>query len=124
MRENRLKGAQILLNLTSDAWYPNSRLAQQHFDHARLRTVENGIALLRACNTGITGGVDSLGRVVKILGENAENPEVISDALYIEVPLYHYQTLYAQFGDTLIIGFAAIFVFLSICLKNMRFYRD
>jgi apolipoprotein N-acyltransferase len=61
MRENRIQGAELLINLTNDGWYPQSHLPKQHFDHARLRTVENGIPLVRACNTGITGAVDSLG---------------------------------------------------------------
>ncbi|MFI5344715.1 MAG: apolipoprotein N-acyltransferase, partial [Chlamydiales bacterium] len=62
MKDNRHKGAEMLVNLTNDGWYPHSKLPQQHFDHARLRTVENGIPLVRACNTGITGALDSLGR--------------------------------------------------------------
>lgn len=104
MRENRQKGAEILLNLTSDIWYPNSQLIYQHFDHARLRTVENGIPLLRACNTGITAGLDSLGRIVGQLGESGENIEAISDSIRVAVPLYSYNTLYSYYGDWLIVG--------------------
>ena len=105
MRENRLKGAELLINVTSDVWYPNSRLPKQHFDHARLRTVEAGIPLVRSCNTGITCALDSLGQTVDTLGEDAEWKR---SALYVEVPLYHYPTLYARFGDWLIILFSAI----------------
>lgn len=105
MRENRVQGAQLLVNLTSDAWFPDSRLPQQHFDHARLRTVENGIPLVRACNTGVTGAVDSLGRIIKILGEDSMKSQWLSEALYLKVPTYHYQTLYAKFGDLFILSF-------------------
>ena len=104
MRENKHKGAEILLNLTSDIWYPNSRLIYQHFDLARLRTVENGIPLLRACNTGITAGIDSLGRVTAQLGKDGQNIEAISDSLRVAVPLYSYNTLYTYYGDWLIVG--------------------
>lgn len=108
MRENRLKGANLLLNLTSDAWFPGSKLLRQHFEHARLRTVENGIPLMRACNTGITACVDSLGRDVAILGDSDQDREVLSGALYVDVPTYHYRTLYSRFGDGLIIGFSLL----------------
>ena len=56
VQEGRAKGANLLVNLTSDAWYPESTLPLQHFEHSRLRTVENGVPLVRACNNGVTGG--------------------------------------------------------------------
>jgi apolipoprotein N-acyltransferase len=103
MRECRAKGAELIVNLTSDVWYPNSNLPKQHFDHARLRTVENGIPLLRACNTGVTSSVDSLGRIVATLGDTTPESQWISEALYVETPRYHYNTLYSRFGDLPII---------------------
>ncbi|KAF3361569.1 Apolipoprotein N-acyltransferase [Chlamydiales bacterium STE3] len=117
MRENRQKGAEMLINLTSDVWYPGSKLPKQHFDHARLRTVECGIPLLRSCNTGITGALDSLGRVVAILGDGTACSEWIRDALAVEVSTYHYPTLYSRFGDSLIIGFS-LFSLLFFFLKR------
>jgi apolipoprotein N-acyltransferase len=108
MRESRLLGAELLVNITSDVWFPNSRLPKQHFDHARLRTVESGIPLVRACNTGITCALDSLGRVVASLGEGRHDFEWISDSIRIDVPLYTYSTLYSRWGDRPIIGFCLI----------------
>ncbi len=102
MRENRLKGAQLLVNLTSDAWYPN--VAQQHCDHARLRTVENGIPLIRSCNTGITCGFDSFGREIKTLGNNPHEKIWKPGALYLQVPIFSYPTLYSIWGDYFIIS--------------------
>lgn len=111
MRENRLKGAELLVNLTSDVWYPDSRLPKQHFDHARLRTVESGIPLIRACNTGITSAIDSLGRIV---AQGKEEQEWERFALMANVPLYHYKTLYSIWGDYFII---------AICLLSLLFLR-
>lgn len=99
MRDNRMIGAEMLVNLTNDFWYPRSRLPQQHFYHARLRAVEMGIPLVRAANNGVTGAVDSLGHVIDMLGQNSEDPERVSDALYVQVPRYHYRTLYTYTGD-------------------------
>lgn len=110
MRENRMEGAELLVNLTNDGWYPNSRLPKQHFDHARLRTVENGIPLVRSCNTGITGAIDSLGRIVAVLGEDQWKGQETSDSLFVEVPLYHYQTLYSQFGDMPVLLLSCVFL--------------
>lgn len=120
MRENKILGAELLVNLTSDAWYPNSRLPHQHFSHARLRTVENGIPLIRSSNIGITGAIDSLGRVLSVIGENTEKPEWIFDSLKVEVPLYTYSTIYSKFGDKMIIAFCFIG---SLLLFNFPFMR-
>lgn len=108
MRDNRLKGAEVLINLTSDVWYPNSRLPKQHFDHARLRSVELGIPLVRACNTGITGAFDSIGRIVASLSAEAEWEQT---ALLTEVPLYHYRTLYTYYGDMGILAVSTLALF-------------
>lgn len=108
MRENRLDGAELLVNLTNDGWFPSSKLTKQHFDHARLRSIECGIPLIRACNTGITGGFDSLGRVISVLGDAEDEHESLSDSLLLEVPAYTYQTIYSKFGDHLILSFSSI----------------
>lgn len=113
MRENKQKGADVLLNLTSDVWYPNSRLTQQHLDHARLRSVEGGLPLLRACNTGITCAIDSLGRTIATLGLDEWQQAVLK----VKLPIYHYKTLYTQTGDTLLLSFSA---FMSLLLYLRR----
>lgn len=118
MRENRTAGAEMLLNITSDAWFPHSKLIRQHFEHARLRSVENGIPLVRACNTGVTGCVDSLGRDVAVLGENDVEREDLSDALYVKVPTFHYRTLYSRVGDNLIVAVSLLAALLFFRMKG------
>lgn len=117
MRESRKKGAEMLVNLTSDVWFPGSSLPIQHLSHARLRTVEGGIPLLRACNTGVTAAFDSLGRVAGMLGDGSNRFEWVREALSVNVPTYHYNTLYSKFGDRLIVGFSIFSLFFLIRRK-------
>lgn len=110
--EGRRNGADLLVNITSDVWYPNSMLPRQHFDHARVRTVENGVPLLRACNTGITGAIDSCGRIVSVLGgDTPEEFEWVADALFVEVPTSHYFTPYSLWGDWFVVGISVVILF-------------
>lgn len=107
MRQNKTAGAEILVNLTSDVWYPDSLLPQQHLDHARLRTVENGLPLLRACNTGVTCALDSYGRMIATL---PTDDQWLSEALFVEVPKDRYSTLYSIVGDRLILAISLLFL--------------
>lgn len=110
MRENKQLGAKALVNLTSDAWYPNSRLVLQHLHLARLRTVENGISLIRSANIGVTGAWDSLGRSVGTCGDPQQPFEFKHDAICVDLPLYTYSTLYSQWGDHFIVTLSGLFV--------------
>jgi apolipoprotein N-acyltransferase len=56
-------GANILINLTNDAWYGKSSAPEQSFAMTVFRAVENRRSVVRAANTGISGFIDPLGRV-------------------------------------------------------------
>lgn len=58
-----LPAAQVLVNVSNDAWFGTSIGPHQHFQIARMRALETGRWLLRATNTGITAIVDHRGRV-------------------------------------------------------------
>ncbi|MCB1109476.1 MAG: apolipoprotein N-acyltransferase [Chlamydiia bacterium] len=96
MREGRKKGAKLFVNVTNDGWYPDSNLPEAHFIHGRVRAIENGVPLLRACNTGVTAGVDSLGRTTAKFEEE-------KGALFASINLYSYSTLYTFWGDAMIV---------------------
>jgi len=82
-----------LLNLTNDAWFGNSAGPHQHLAAARLRTIEQGLPMVRAANTGISAVVDPYGRVTKLLPLGARG---VLDA---DLPKARPPTLYARYGD-------------------------
>lgn len=56
--------ADIILNLTNDAWFGNTPGPYQHFRQAQVRAVETGRPLVRSANNGISGAIDESGRVM------------------------------------------------------------
>ena len=62
-REYVNNGANILVNITNDAWFGNSSAPYQHLSIAVLRAVETRTPLIRAANTGITAIVDQNGHI-------------------------------------------------------------
>ncbi len=59
--------AKWIINVTNDGWFGDSTGPHQHFEMARMRAVEQGIPVIRAANTGISGIIDAYGRVLQTL---------------------------------------------------------
>lgn len=93
VRGFRARGAELLVNITNDAWYGTTSAPYQHFAMAVFRAVENGAWLVRAANTGISAVVDSRGRVVERTGL-FERTLLVRD-----VPLMGGETFYSRHGD-------------------------
>ena len=58
-----LPQANILVNVSDDAWFGDSIAPHQHLQITRMRALEAGRAFLRATNTGISAVIDHHGRV-------------------------------------------------------------
>ncbi|TVQ97308.1 MAG: apolipoprotein N-acyltransferase [Desulfovibrionales bacterium] len=55
-------GANLLVNISNDAWFGRSSAPRQHLYQAVLRSVEQGRFLVRSTNTGVTAIIDPRGR--------------------------------------------------------------
>ena len=91
-RQSVTRGANLLVNLTNDAWYGRSSAPHQSMAMAVFRAVENKRALVRAANTGISGFVDPVGRIAERSGLFVEA------ALVSRMPLLDGQTVFNRQG--------------------------
>ncbi len=110
MRAARNKGAALFVNVSNDGWYPRSNLPIQHFSHSRVRAVENGIPLVRACNTGLTAMVDSRGNLICNMKPESWSSPAAQGAIYKKIYLQQKRTLYSFWGDAAIIALCLVFL--------------
>jgi apolipoprotein N-acyltransferase len=96
-----------ILNITNDGWFGTTSGPYQHFAMTRTRAIEQGVAIVRAANTGISAIIDPYGRTVESLSLNETG--FIDGRLPMPLPD---RTLYARYGEaipmTLVIFFAGI----------------
>src|SRR5262249_28998456 len=86
-------GARLMVNITNDAWFGESSGPLQHLAMVPLRAVENGVAVVRAANTGVSALVAPDGRIGPELGLLRQG------AFRVDVPLAGRTTFYTRFGD-------------------------
>ena len=88
-----LRGANVLVNITNDAWYGATAAPYQHHLLAQWRAAETRRYLLRVTNTGVTAIVDPFGRTVAVL------PIFTEGVLTEQIRLLEGTTLYAHLGN-------------------------
>ena len=64
---DQLPAAQILVNVSNDAWFGKSLAAEQHLQASQMRALETGRWMVRSTNTGASAAIDERGRVVSRL---------------------------------------------------------
>ncbi|MDU9048141.1 MAG: apolipoprotein N-acyltransferase [Candidatus Electrothrix sp. Rat3] len=91
-RQEAVKGANLLVNLTNDAWYGESSAPYHSWAMTVFRAVENRRSLVRSANTGISGFIDPTGEIHK------ETPLFKAQAINARTPLLTSHTFFMQGG--------------------------
>jgi len=111
-----LRGSQLLINVTNDAWTGSEKAEEQHYSISVFRTIENRRSLVRAANGGVTVCVNPYGR------PSARLPLFTSDVLVCDVDIVDSSiiTFYTKCGDILplIILSLSLLIALSILIKK------
>jgi apolipoprotein N-acyltransferase len=103
-----------IINVTNDGWFGRSSGPYQHLAQARLRTIEQGLPLIRAANTGISAIIDSYGRTGQSLALGTEG--VLDGQLPQSLP----PTLYGRAGDTMLAGLIILLGLVAMALRYVR----
>ena len=110
---DRVKDADFIVNVTNDAWFGDTPGPYQHFRNAQIRAAATGLPLLRAANNGISGAIDSRGRVIDAFALNVRGEmDVTLDIPTPPPPLFGDPRLTGYFILALLalVGVAAHFI--------------
>jgi len=91
-------GADILINLSNDAWFGDSIAPHQHLQIARMRALEVGRYSVRSTNTGISAFIGPDGQLLKA-GKQFEEEIMTAD-----VRPHRGTTVYADCGNWPVLG--------------------
>ena len=107
-------GAQLLINITNDGWFGKISGPQQHNDMAILRTVENGVPLVRSANTGISMVVDKYGRILR-------ESELFTETYLLEqISIRPVRTLFLYIGNI----FPVLCLLMTTVMLVRRIYQE
>jgi apolipoprotein N-acyltransferase len=99
------KGADVLVNITNDAWYGESSAPFQVLAMAAMRSVETKVPMVRVANTGISTLIEPSGQIT------SRTPLFVRGTVIVKVPWRPVRTVYTMVGD----------LFAEICLVLTAF---
>jgi apolipoprotein N-acyltransferase len=95
-------GAELIVNISNDAWSASLPCQNQHLSMAVFRAVENRRAMVRSTASGQTCGIDPNGKVLAMAAPFTEA------WLSVEVPVIQASSFYTRYGDWLALVFIAL----------------
>lgn len=96
-------GANMLLVITNDAWYPTSYEPIQHYANSVFRTVETRLPMVRCGNSDYSVLIDALGRTVDSIYEDPGLKKSGSKKFIVPVPQKHEMTFYTRYGNLFVL---------------------
>lgn len=114
------RGAQFLAVITNDAWFGHSGAAAQHLQASIFRAVEQGVPVVRAANTGISGFVSNTGQVLDLLKNEKGDPLFFMGHKTFTMPVDNKPTLYRFGGRFFPYGAAIVFAIMFAFLKLQK----
>ena len=103
----------FIINISEDGWFGNSIGPYQHYVHSKFRSIEQGKALIRSANNGISAIINPNGKI-KSLIELEETGSIYTNEIK------HNPTLFAKYGNKMYFVLIFIYIFLLLSIRRIE----
>jgi apolipoprotein N-acyltransferase len=108
------QGSSWILNVTNDSWFKNSDGPTQHLRTACFRAIEEGKAIVRCANNGISCVIDCNGQILKKLETNEVG------RMATTMPKKWQLTIFSVHKNKIVILVVCTLLILLLCVRNRR----
>ncbi len=119
------KGAQILVNMTNDAWFRDSSEPYQHLQASVFRAVENRVNVVRSANTGVSCFINPWGKILSRVCDDSGRDLLVAGEKTQRLQVVAMPSFYTAFGDIfawLCVAVSAVFIIVR-CFCSARLLR-
>ena len=116
-RDQREINADVMVNLTNDAWFGNTIGPRQHLAMARMRSAELGMGMIRVANTGISALIDPYGRITASI--DYDQSDYRDGAISRKI-----ETVYQTYGDAGFWGLIALLIIITFAMSFLTMRRS
>lgn len=113
-RDYKREKAEILVNITNDAWFGKTSAPYQHLSMTVFRAIESRLYLVRAANTGISAIIDPKGEILSRTGIFERT------ILKGDVKIIDEKTCYAAYGDAFVYLCAIALLIITVSPTQRR----
>ena len=109
---------QLFVNITNDAWFGNFSGPKQHLTASMMRSIEKGVPLARAANSGISVITDKNGKILEKLNLNE------AGFLETEVAIENGNTIFSRYGKKILVLEIFVIFIVSLLLDLFKKKRN
>ena len=115
-----LPQADLLVNVSEDAWFGNSLAPHQRLQMAQMRAIENARTLVRVSNNGLSAVINYKGEIKKIA------PQFVTHVLDFQAQIRNGSTPFSLWGHKLVLSLLLamiVFALLSVLVNKNALSR-
>jgi len=112
--------AKFLTVITNDAWFGKTGAPYQHLQASIFRAVENGVAVVRAANTGVSAFISHRGQVLATVKDGRGEDTFSMGQRTLDLPLVTERTPYRQGGFLFPNVALALFLIMALGVRRRR----
>lgn len=108
------RGAKFIVVITNDAWFGHTGAPFQHLQASIFRAVENGVAVVRSANTGVSAFISHRGEILGTVTDQKGEAIFVFGQKTLDLPLLTSYTFFRKGGWMFPFAVMGVFLIMSL----------